>query len=424
MENNKFEIKKSDISNKERPSRESIEQFSNHNPYIVLGISENLPAKEIVSAWKKLILEYHPDKSKHPQAKEISQYLNRAVRKLVAKDGTFLKYNSDYDAEVSNNDEDIKDWDFGFSNVSDEEWYAGDKYWEILNEDRQKNRVRGGLEDKEKLQKEKAFVLQLFKEYADTQENLNDPNFDRSKFLFHDTLITADIEDHDFRVVGSRDTMKNGIIKNSINMFHEKENIWRLKERVYNQEGKIVIDGSKMGDPVHSSWESIENPPFLYHGTIEGNIEEFEPRSAVERTDEKPAVYASPDMDIAIQSMANKYVSSGGIVNERKFVCIPMTKEDFLKVDHGGYIYKLPGESFKPNKQKGFGGDLEWVSISPVRPEEKIKIPSLLESLKEKDIEVYFIDKEMIPVIKKAQNGKPEKLEALLDDLKSKELKA
>ena len=418
MEENKFEIKKSDIPNSETtPEKESIKQFSSPNPYVVLGISENSSAEEIVSAWKKLLLEYHPDKSKHPQAKEISQYLNRAIRKLVAKDGTLLNYNPDYDKEIDDN-EDITDWDFGFPNVSDEEWYAGDKYWEILNEDRQKNRVRSGLEDKEKLQKEKEFVLQLFKEYGDTQENLDNPDFDRMKILFHNTLITADIEDHDFRVVGSRHKKKNGMIENSIDTFHEKENIWRLKERVYNQEGKIVIDGSKMGDPIHSSWESIENPPFLYHGTTEEKIEEFEPRSAVERPDEKPAVYASPDMDIAIQSMANKYVSNGGIVNGRKFVCIPMSKEDFLKVDHGGYIYKLPGESFKPNKQKGFGGDLEWVSATSVKPVEKIKIPSLLESLKEKDVEVYFIDKEMISVIEKAQNGKPEKLEELLDSLK------
>ncbi len=423
MEKNRFEIEKSDISSTESTSKkESVKQFSNPNPYIVLGTSENSSAKEIVSAWKKLLFEYHPDKSKHPQAKEISQYLNRAIRRLVGKDGTLLNYNPDYNKEI-NDDEDITDWDFGFPNVSDEEWYAGDKYWKILNEYRQKSRVRGGLEDKEKLQKEKEFVLQLFKEYADTQENLDNPDFDRTKILFHDTLITADIEDHDFRIVGSRRVKPNGVIENSINYFNEKENIWRLKERVYNQEGKIVIDGSKMGDPVHSSWESFENPPFLYHGTTEENIEKFEPRSAVERTDEKPAVYASPNMDIAIQSMANKYVSNGGIVNERKFVCIPMNKEDFLKVDHGGYIYKLPGESFKPNKHKGFGADLEWVSATPVKPAEKIKIPSLLESLKEKDIEVYFIDEEMISVIKKAQNGKPEKLEALLDDLKSKGLK-
>lgn len=424
MEKNKFEINKSDIPSTETTSEKgSIKHFSDPNPYIVLGISESSSAKEIVSAWKKLLLEYHPDKSKHHQAKEISQYLNRAIRKLVGKDGTLLNYDPGHDIEIGD-DEDITDWDFGFPNVSDKEWYAGDKYWEILDEDRQKKRVSGGLEDKDRLQKEKEFVLRLFEEYGDTQENLDNPDFDRTKILFHDTLITADIEDHDFRVVGSRYEIEDGRIENSIDIFHEKENIWRLKERVYNSEGKIVFDGSKMRDPIHSSWEFFENPPFLYHGTTEENIEEFEPRSAIERTDEEPAVYASPDMDIAIQSMANKYVSNGGIVNERKFVCIPMSEEDFLKVDHGGYIYKLPGEFFKPNKHKGFGGDLEWVSATPVKPIEKIKIPSLLESLKEKDIEVYFIDEEMIPVIKKAQNGKSEKLEALLEDLKSKGLKA
>lgn len=420
MENNNFEIKKSNIPNKETSNEESTERFSNHNPYIVLGVSENSSAREIISAWKKLMLEYHPDKSGGPNAKEISQHLNRAVSKLVSKDGTLKEYSLEND--TYNEEENVEDWDFGFSNVSDEEWYKGDSYWDILDNDRQKNRVNNLLEDKEKLKEEKEFVLQLYKEYADTQENIDDPNFDRSKFLYDDTLITVDVEDNDFRVVGSRNKLKNGIIENSINTFQEKETIWRLKERVYNQEGKIVIDGSKMEDPIHGSWKSFENPPFLYHGTTEEEINEFEPRSAIERPDEEPAVYASPDMDIAIQSMANKYVSNGGIVNGRKFVCIPMTKEDFLKVDHGGYIYKLPGESFQPNGQNGFGGDLEWVSSTAVKPIEKIKIPSLIDSLNEKNIEVYFINKEMIPIINKAQDSEPEKLEDLLNELKSKNL--
>ena len=59
-----------------------------------------------------------------------------------------------------------------------------------------------------------------------------------------------------------------------------------------------------------NSNESKEKPPLLYHGTINDNIEEFEPRSAVERPEEEPAVYASPDLEIAVQSMANKFVSN------------------------------------------------------------------------------------------------------------------
>ncbi|MEJ0053757.1 MAG: hypothetical protein WDN10_03500 [bacterium] len=166
--------------------------------------------------------------------------------------------------------------------------------------------------------------------------------------------------------------------------------------------------------------ESKEKPPVLYHGTANGDIKEFEPRSAAERPDEEPAVYASPDREIAIQSMANKFVTNGGIVNGRKFVCIPMTREEFIEQDHGGTVYSFPSDSFEINKGIGLG-DKEWVSRTTVKPRGLERFPSLLAAMLKQGTEVYFIKPEMVSVISKAQDSDPEELERLLGGLERAE---
>lgn len=160
--------------------------------------------------------------------------------------------------------------------------------------------------------------------------------------------------------------------------------------------------------------KEVEKPPVLYHGTIRNDIEEFNPRRTPEMSDAGPMVYASPDFEIAAQSMANKFVSNGGILNERKFICIPMSREEFVSQDKGGTVYTFPSESFTPNTGKGLGGDKEWISETSVKPVEKIEFPSLLEKMIEQGTEVYFIKPEMVAEITKAQDGDPKELEALL----------
>ena len=159
-----------------------------------------------------------------------------------------------------------------------------------------------------------------------------------------------------------------------------------------------------------------EKPPVLYHGTIHSDIKEFTPRGALERPDENPMVYASPDIKIATQSMANKFVTNGGIINGRLFVCIPMTREEFIHYEKGGTVYTFPSDSFKINDGKGFGAG-EWVSETPVKPSSQIEFQSLLETLLKQGTEVYFIKPEMVPIITKAQDEEPEKLELVLKDL-------
>jgi hypothetical protein len=195
---------------------------------------------------------------------------------------------------------------------------------------------------------------------------------------------------------------------------------WKLKDMVF----QVDVENKSIISIVPTDWERTkivekEKPPFLYHGTTDDSIVEFEPRGAEERSDEDPAVYASPDFEIAAQSMANKFVSNGGILNGRKFVCIPMSREEFMQQDRGGIIYKLPSDSFDMNYGKGFGGNKEWISKTAVKPVSHEKFPSLLQKMLEQGTEVYFIQPEMISVITKAQDN-PQELEAILASLQPK----
>jgi hypothetical protein len=115
--------------------------------------------------------------------------------------------------------------------------------------------------------------------------------------------------------------------------------------------------------------------------------------------------------------MANRFVTNGGIVNGRHFVCIPMTREEFLKKDSGGYIYKLPSDSFSSNEGRGFGED-EWVSHDNASPISVEYLPSLYNVLAEQGTEIYFIATEQITEITQLQDGDPQQLEKYLDALK------
>jgi hypothetical protein len=161
----------------------------------------------------------------------------------------------------------------------------------------------------------------------------------------------------------------------------------------------------------------IERPPYVYHGSVDGDVVSFVPRSATERPDEEAAVYASPNIEIAKQSMANRFVTNGGVVNGRHFVCIPMTKENFIKKDTGGYLYKLPCDSFAPNEGRGFGDD-EWVSYEDVHPLSVEYFPSLYDVLIGQGTEVYFITSKQVGEIEQLQDGDPEELERYLNVMK------
>ena len=42
--------------------RFDLDNFKNNNSYEVLGVSKEATKQEILKAWKKLLMKYHPDK--------------------------------------------------------------------------------------------------------------------------------------------------------------------------------------------------------------------------------------------------------------------------------------------------------------------------------------------------------------------------
>jgi curved DNA-binding protein CbpA len=142
----------------ENQESESLERFESNNPYTVLGISENATVEEIKSAWKNLIMEYHPDKSQHPKAKEITQKVIDAVRKLVSKDGTLAGYRNSGDG-----------FDYGVSEVSDEEWNWGNDIWhEATNYWKYTDY---SLRNQNESQEERDYVLRIF---SDKENDLSE----------------------------------------------------------------------------------------------------------------------------------------------------------------------------------------------------------------------------------------------------------
>lgn len=58
------------------------DRWSSKDPYIVLGVTYLLSKAEMKRAYMKLMKEYHPDISKHPDALRISKAVNAAWDKL------------------------------------------------------------------------------------------------------------------------------------------------------------------------------------------------------------------------------------------------------------------------------------------------------------------------------------------------------
>jgi len=55
-----------------------LKRWKSKDPYEVLGVLRTLSLKEIKRAWLKLITQYHPDRSKDPNATLIAQMVNGA----------------------------------------------------------------------------------------------------------------------------------------------------------------------------------------------------------------------------------------------------------------------------------------------------------------------------------------------------------
>lgn len=160
-----------------------------------------------------------------------------------------------------------------------------------------------------------------------------------------------------------------------------------------------------------------EKPPFLYHGSQTAGLETFETRSAPERPNEPPLVYASPDLRAAEMSMLNGPEVGGGVYDGNHYAYIIEPREVYLQRDQMGHIYKFANDTFQRNKGIGLG-DQEWVSEVSVAPLEVVSYPSKLDKVIERGIMVYFVTPEQAKQIEAAQDDS-NRLKQVLGNLES-----
>lgn len=144
-----------------------------------------------------------------------------------------------------------------------------------------------------------------------------------------------------------------------------------------------------------------EKPQYLYHGSPNKNIEEFEPRiSGGTGESHGPLVYATPDIAIASAFMADVGRSwSAGFINNIPYVVIPINRDVFLENDKGGSLYTLPSESFDFDVHRGLGRR-EWASKEKVRPVEKKDHESAIDTMIEHGVQVYFVGEDFFQQLK------------------------
>lgn len=140
--------------------------------------------------------------------------------------------------------------------------------------------------------------------------------------------------------------------------------------------------------------KEIEKPPFLYHGSPNGEIKEFEPRiSYGTGTNFGKLVYASSDIKIASIFMIDTQNWSVNFHENNPYVIMSEAREDVVKSDVGGYVYFLPSDTFSFDLNRGME-ELEWASPVKVKPEKKEFYKSTLTTVMNYQIPIYFIGEE------------------------------
>lgn len=168
---------------------------------------------------------------------------------------------------------------------------------------------------------------------------------------------------------------------------------------------KMSVSEIKINPEIKMEYFKKEKPPFLYHGSPNGEIEEFEPKISGGSGERYGAlVYAAPDIATASIFMANiKGNWSAGRFSGVPYALIPMPWDKFIKNDAGGFIYVLPSDTFNFERGRGMG-EYEWASKDKVVPIRKIQYPSALEAMLENGAHVYFVGQDTFRGIKKSED--------------------
>lgn len=148
----------------------------------------------------------------------------------------------------------------------------------------------------------------------------------------------------------------------------------------------------------------MDKPERLYHASANRTIEEFVPKAEKVRDPlEGPRVFATPDKSVSTTFMAGEGDRTDdtwtckGLFDDVPYMVIS-DRERFAKLDQGGAIYHLPGETFEMDPEKGMG-KWEWASSVPVTPIEKEEHESALDAMLSHGVQVYFVDQNTFTAI-------------------------
>ena len=105
-------------------------------------------------------------------------------------------------------------------------------------------------------------------------------------------------------------------------------------------------------------------------------------------------------------------------------VVICMDKELFIKKDKGGLLYEVPSDTFDYNDNLGMG-DKEWTSREPVKTLKETNYTSVLDTMINNGVRVYFVSDGMFKDINMADDHGQKILSELIseNDLRNKEVK-
>lgn len=127
---------------------------------------------------------------------------------------------------------------------------------------------------------------------------------------------------------------------------------------------------------------SAEKTEFVYHGSITGDIEEFEPRKRYVPggADVPPRVYATINPAFAA-AHSFPWSSDEGIdlriEGDKVTLCIPAQYKD--RLNQPVFIYKIKGDLFSKTTEEATGETLH--AEESVRPEEVQEFASVTEAL-------------------------------------------
>ena len=78
-------------------------------------------------------------------------------------------------------------------------------------------------------------------------------------------------------------------------------------------------------------------------------------------------------------------------------------RDEFINMDNGGVIYSVPSNTFDYDLNKGMGEN-EYVSRESVKPKKEEKFTSVLDTMIDNGVLVYFVNKDIFEKINKADD--------------------